>query len=64
MRWAGPGAIAMAVASMTFREPTFVGDEVTCYAEIIRIGTTSNSVRSKAGYGGGSAVRPFRLVPD
>jgi hypothetical protein len=52
----------MAVASMTFREPAFVGDEVTC--EIIRIGTTSNSARSKAGYGGGSAVRPFSLVPD
>jgi hypothetical protein len=28
-----------------FHRPVFVGDEVTCYAEIIKIGTTSITVK-------------------
>ena len=35
----------VAVTAMTFHRPVFVGDEVTCYAEIIKIGTTSITVK-------------------
>jgi acyl-CoA thioesterase YciA len=35
----------VAVTSMTFRKPVFVGDEVSCYAEIAKIGTTSITVK-------------------
>ena len=35
----------VAVTSMTFRKPVFVGDEVSCYAEIVKVGTTSITVK-------------------
>jgi acyl-CoA thioesterase YciA len=35
----------VAVTSMTFRKPVFVGDEVSCYAQIERIGRTSITVK-------------------
>ena len=35
----------IAVTSMTFRKPVYVGDEVSCYAEITRIGRTSITVQ-------------------
>jgi len=35
----------VAVDGMVFHEPVFVGDEVSCYAEIIKTGTTSITVK-------------------
>jgi len=35
----------VAITAMTFHRPVFVGDEVSCYAEIIKIGTTSITVK-------------------
>ena len=35
----------VAITAMSFHRPVFVGDEVSCYAEIIRIGTTSITVK-------------------
>ena len=35
----------VAVTGMTFHLPVFVGDEVSCYAEIIKIGRTSITVK-------------------
>jgi acyl-CoA thioesterase YciA len=35
----------VAIAGMSFHRPVFIGDEVTCYAEIVRIGTTSITVK-------------------
>jgi len=35
----------VAVAGMTFHLPVFVGDEVSCYADIIKIGRTSITVK-------------------
>jgi acyl-CoA thioesterase YciA len=40
----GPTA-TVAVTAMTFHRPVFIGDEVTCYADIIKIGTTSITVK-------------------
>jgi acyl-CoA thioesterase YciA len=31
----------VAVDAMTFHEPVFVGDVVSCYAEVVRVGRTS-----------------------
>jgi acyl-CoA thioesterase YciA len=33
--------VTVAITAMTFHRPVFVGDEVSCYVEIIKIGTTS-----------------------
>ena len=35
----------VAVTSMIFRKPVFIGDEVSCYAEIVKTGTTSITVK-------------------
>lgn len=35
----------VAVTGMSFHLPVFVGDEVSCYAEIIKIGRTSITVK-------------------
>ena len=41
-------AVTIAVESMTFREPVKVGDVVSCYAELIKVGTTSMTYRVEA----------------
>jgi acyl-CoA thioesterase YciA len=38
----------VAVDGMVFHEPVFVGDEVSCYGELIRTGRTSITVRIEA----------------
>jgi acyl-CoA thioesterase YciA len=35
----------VAITGMTFHLPVFIGDEVSCYVEIVKIGTTSITVR-------------------
>ncbi len=38
-------AVTVAITAMTFHRPVFIGDEVTCYAEIIKVGRTSITVK-------------------
>ena len=38
-------AATVAVTGMTFHLPVFVGDEVSCYAEIVKVGRTSITVK-------------------
>lgn len=35
----------IAIDAMTFHQPVFVGDIVSCYAEVVRIGRTSVTLR-------------------
>lgn len=35
----------VAVDAMTFHKPVFVGDLVSCYAEVVRVGRTSMTVK-------------------
>ncbi len=35
----------VAITGMSFHRPVFIGDEVTCYADIVRVGTTSITVK-------------------
>jgi len=37
--------VTVAITGMTFHQPVFVGDEVTCYAQIIKVGRTSITVK-------------------
>ncbi|HEY1364093.1 MAG TPA: acyl-CoA thioesterase [Xanthobacteraceae bacterium] len=37
--------VTVAITAMTFRRPVFIGDEVTCYAQITRVGRTSITVK-------------------
>src|SRR5215469_9496965 len=38
----------VAVDAMVFHEPVFVGDEVSCYGELVKTGRTSMTVRIEA----------------
>jgi acyl-CoA thioesterase YciA len=40
--------VTVAVNSFEFRQPVFVGDLISCYAEITRIGNTSLTINVKA----------------
>ena len=40
--------VTVAVDSFQFRKPVFVGDVVSCYAKITRIGKTSLTIKVKA----------------
>jgi len=37
--------VTVAITSMAFHKPVFVGDEVSCYAECVKIGHTSLTVK-------------------
>jgi acyl-CoA thioesterase YciA len=37
--------VTVAITAMTFHRPGFIGDEVTCYADIIKVGRTSITVK-------------------
>jgi uncharacterized protein (TIGR00369 family) len=37
----------VAITAMTFHRPVFVGDEVTCYAQIVKVGRTSITGQSR-----------------
>ena len=41
-------AVTIAVEGMKFHRPVFVGDEVSVYAELIKVGTTSMTVTVEA----------------
>jgi acyl-CoA thioesterase YciA len=48
----------VAITGMTFHRPVFVGDEVSCYATITRVGNTSITVKIE------SWVRRGRIADD
>lgn len=37
--------VTVAITAMTFHRPVFIGDEVTCYGEIVKVGRTSITVK-------------------
>jgi len=45
MRRAGGRVATVAVDAMTFHKPVFVGDLVSCYAELVKVGRTSLTVK-------------------
>jgi acyl-CoA thioesterase YciA len=47
-RRANGRVVTVAVTAMTFHRPVFVGDEVTCYAEVVKMGRTSMTLKIKA----------------
>ncbi|MFC1748643.1 acyl-CoA thioesterase [Pseudomonadota bacterium] len=41
---AGGRVVTIAVKSFKFQQPVFVGDLISCYAEVVKVGTTSLTV--------------------
>lgn len=44
-RRAGGRVATVAIATMSFHRPVFVGDELSCYGEITKIGNTSITIK-------------------
>ena len=42
---AGGRIATVAIDAMSFRQPVFIGDLVSCYADVTRVGTTSIQVK-------------------
>jgi acyl-CoA thioesterase YciA len=40
--------VTVSVAAMSFQRPVYVGDEVSCYAAIVKVGRTSITVKVEA----------------
>lgn len=47
-RRAGGRVVTVAVTGMTFHRPVVVGDEVTCFSTVEKIGNTSITVRTES----------------
>lgn len=45
---AGGRCVTVALDAMSFHRPVFVGDEVSCYGDVTRVGTTSITVHVTA----------------
>ena len=48
VRRANGRVVTIAVTAMSFQRPVFVGDEVSCYANILKVGRTSITVKVEA----------------
>jgi len=48
IRRANGRVVTVAVTAMSFQRPVFVGDEVSCYAKIVKVGRTSITVEVEA----------------
>src|SRR4029453_4896794 len=48
LRPASGRVVTVAVTAMSFQRPVFVGDEVSCYAKILKVGHTSITVKVEA----------------
>ena len=50
--------VTVAIDAMVFHEPVYVGDEVTCYTEIVKTGRTSMSLKVEAWVRRGRHAQP------
>lgn len=40
--------VTVAINALTFHKPVFVGDELSCYAELVKVGNTSMVIKVEA----------------
>ena len=54
--------VTVAITAMTFHRPVFVGDEVSCYAEIVKTGRTSITVKVESWALRGTGLTPIKVT--
>jgi len=52
----------VAITGMEFRRPVLVGDEVSCYCDIQKIGNTSITVKIESWVRRGTGVTPIKVT--
>ena len=61
-RRAGGRTVTVAITAMAFHRPVCIGDEVTCYGSVERIGHTSISVKVETWVRRGTGVTPIKVT--
>ena len=54
--------VTVAIEGMNFQRPVFVGDEVSCYAQIVKVGRTSMRVKITSSVRRGRSGEPFEVT--
>lgn len=52
----------VAIATMSFHRPVFVGDEVSCYGEITKVGNTSITIKVESWVRRGRGGDPLKVT--
>jgi acyl-CoA thioesterase YciA len=61
-RRAGGRVVTIAITAMAFHRPVCVGDEVTCYGSVERIGRTSISIKVETWVRRGTGSTPIKVT--
>jgi acyl-CoA thioesterase YciA len=61
-RRAGGRVVTIAITAMTFHRPVMVGDEVTCFCTIEKIGNTSLTIKIESWVRRGIGVTPIKVT--
>jgi acyl-CoA thioesterase YciA len=62
VRRAGGRVVTVAITAMTFHRPVCVGDEVSCYGSIEKIGTTSITIKIESWARRGTGTTPIKVT--
>jgi len=61
-RRAGGRTVTVAIAGMVFHRPVMVGDEVTCYCDVTKIGNTSLTIKIESWARRGIGLTAFKVT--
>jgi acyl-CoA thioesterase YciA len=62
VRRAGGRVVTVAITAMTFHRPVCVGDEVSCYGSLEKIGHTSIAIKVESWVRRGTGVTPIKVT--
>jgi acyl-CoA thioesterase YciA len=62
VRHAGGRVVTVAITAMAFHRPVCVGDEVSCYGSVEKVGTTSIAVKVESWVRRGTGVTPIKVT--
>src|ERR1700692_4027482 len=62
VRRAGGRVVTVAITAMAFHRPVCVGDEVSCYGSVEKIGTTSITVKVESWARRGTGITPIKVT--
>jgi acyl-CoA thioesterase YciA len=61
-RRASGRVVTVAITAMTFHRPVIVGDEVSCYGSVEKIGHTSITIKIESWARRGTGVTPIKVT--
>jgi acyl-CoA thioesterase YciA len=62
VRHAGGRVVTVAITAMAFHRPVCVGDEVSCYGSVERVGNTSITIKVESWARRGTGVTPIKVT--